>query len=136
MAINPQCNLIAVLGGKGGVGKSVFAANLAAAITMELRTPALLIDCDTKSVGDQNIITGLKPLKTLRELANSTQSLNSTPIQQIVTPHPAGFSYLGAVRGPEEILSVPPDNLAKLVDFCVCSFKFIVVDLGNDIGFM
>lgn len=134
MAINAQCSLIAVLGGKGGVGKSVFAANLAAAISMELRTPALLIDCDTRSVGDQNIITGLKPIKTLRELANSTQSLNSTPIQQIVTQHPAGFAYLGAVRGPEEILSVPSDNLSKLIEFCSRSFKFIVVDLGNDIG--
>ena len=134
MAINAQCSLIAVLGGKGGVGKSVYAANLAAAITMELRTPALLIDCDTKSVGDQNIITGLKPIKTLRELANSAQSLNSTPIQQIVTQHPAGFAYLGAVRGPEEILSVPSDNLSKLIEFCSRSYKFIVIDLGNDIG--
>lgn len=134
MAINSQCSLIAVLGGKGGVGKSVYAANLAVAITMELRTPALLIDCDTKSVGDQNIITGLKPIKTLRELANSTSSLNSTPIQQIVTQHPSGFGYLGAVRGPEEILSVSPDNLNKLIEFCSRSFKYIVVDLGNDIG--
>ena len=134
MAIGAQCNLIAVIGGKGGVGKSVFAANLAAAITMELRTPALLIDCDSKSVGDQNIITGLKPLKTLRELANSTQSLNSTPIQQVVTPHASGFAYLGAVRGPEEILSVSPDNLSKLIEYCSRSFKFMVVDLGNDIG--
>lgn len=134
MAINAQCSLIAVLGGKGGVGKSVYAANLAAAITMELRTPALLIDCDTKSVGDQNIITGLKPIKTLRELANSAQSLNSTQIQQIITQHPAGFAYLGAVRGPEEILSVPSDNLSKLIEFCSRTYKYIIVDLGNDIG--
>ncbi len=134
MALNPQCNLIAVLGGKGGVGKSVVAANFAAAMTMEMRTPVLLIDCDTKSAGDQNIITGLKPLKTLRELANSAQSLNATPIQQIVTQHPSGFAYLGAVRGPDEILSVPPDNLAKLIEFFSRSFKYIVVDVGNDIG--
>ncbi len=134
MAFNPQCNLIAILGGKGGVGKSIVAANLAAAMTLEMRTSVLLIDCDTKSVGDQNIITGLKPIKTLRELANSAQSLNSTPIQQIVTQHPAGFSYLGAVRGPEEILSVAPDNLSKLMEFFSRSFKYIVVDLGNDIG--
>lgn len=134
MAINPQCNLIAVLGGKGGVGKSVFAANLTAAFAMELRAPTLLIDCDSKSVGDQNIITGLKPLKTLRELANSTLSLNSTPMQQIVTQHPAGFSFVGAVRGPEEILSVPADNLSKLIEYFSRSFKYIIVDLGNDIG--
>lgn len=134
MPINPQCNLIAVLGGKGGVGKSVFAANFAAVLAIELRASTLLIDCDSKSVGDQNIITGLKPIKTLRELANQAQSLNSTPLQQIVTPHPGGFSYLGAVRGPEEIFNVQSENLAKLIEYFSRSFKFIVVDLGNDIG--
>lgn len=134
MALNPNCVLIAVVGGKGGVGKSVFAANFTAALTAELRTSTLLIDCDSKSVGDQNIITGLKPNKTLRELANSAQSLNATPIQQIVTAHASGFSYVGAVRGPEEILSVSPDNLTKLIEYFSRSFKFIIVDCGNDIG--
>lgn len=134
MAVNQNCNLIAIVGGKGGVGKSVFAANLSAAFAAELRQPILLIDCDTKSVGDQNIITGLKPLKTLRELANSTQSLNQTPIQQIVTQHASGFSFVGAVRGPEEILSVPADNLTKLLEYFSRSFKYIIVDIGNDIG--
>lgn len=134
MALNPNCVLIAVVGGKGGVGKSVFAANLTAAITAEMRTPALLVDCDTKSVGDQNIITGLKPIKTLRELAMSTQSLNTTPLQQILAQHPAGFAFLGAVRGPEEILSVNPENLNKLIEFFSKSFKFIVVDCGNELG--
>ena len=134
MALNQNCVLIAVVGGKGGVGKSVFAANLTAAMTAEMRTPVLLIDCDTKSVGDQNIITGLKPVKTLRELATTTQSLNTTPLQQIVAQHPSGFAFLGAVRGPEEILSVNPENLSKLVEFLSRTFKFIVVDCGNDIG--
>lgn len=134
MALNPNCHLIAVVGGKGGVGKSVFAANLTAAFAAELRQPTLLIDCDSKSVGDQNVITGLKPIKTLRELANSTQSLNSTPIQQIVTQHAGGFSFVGAVRGPEEILSVPSDNLSKLLEYFSRSFKFIIVDIGNELG--
>ncbi len=134
MALNPNCSLIAVVGGKGGVGKSVFAANVTAAMTAELRVPVLLIDCDTKSVGDQNIITGLKPVKTLRELANSTTTLASTPINQLVTQHPSGFSYLGAVRGPDEILSINSENLSKIIEFFSRTFKFIIVDCGNDIG--
>lgn len=134
MPIQATCNVIAVAGGKGGVGKSVFAANFAAALMLEMRTPVLLIDCDSKSVGDQNVITGLKPIKTLRELASSTQSLNATPVNQIVTMHPSGFAYLGAVRGPEESLNVNPDNLTKLLEFFSRTFKYIVVDLGNDIG--
>ena len=72
MSISPQCHLIAVVGGKGGVGKSVFAANFAAALMLELRTQVLLIDADARSCGDQNVIMGLRPQKTLAEIANFT----------------------------------------------------------------
>ncbi|MFM6930255.1 MAG: ATPase, T2SS/T4P/T4SS family [Bdellovibrio sp.] len=134
MAINPNCNLIAVVGGKGGVGKSVFAANFACALMTELRTQVLLVDADSKSVGDQNVIMGLKPVKTLRELASFQGSLNSQPINTLVTAHQSGLAYLGAVRGPEEQMNISPDMLGKLMEFFSRSFKFIIVDIGNDLG--
>ena len=134
MAINPNCNLIAVVGGKGGVGKSVFAANFALALMTELRSQVLLIDADTKSVGDQNVIMGLKPQKTLRELAGFQGSLNSQPMNSLVTMHSSGLAYLGAVRGPEESLNISPDLLGKLLEFFSRAFKFVVVDIGNDLG--
>ena len=134
MAINPNCNLIAVVGGKGGVGKSVFAANFACALMTELRAQVLLIDADSKSVGDQNVIMGLKPVKTLKELANFQGSLNSQPMKTLVTMHTSGLAYLGAVRGPEESMNISPDMLGKLVEFFSRAFKFIVVDVGNDLG--
>lgn len=134
MALNPNCTLIGVIGGKGGVGKSVFAANFACALMTELRSPVLLIDGDSKSVGDQNVIMGLKPNKTLREIANQTSSLNATNINQIVTMHASGLAYIGAVRGPEEKLDVNSDLVLKQLEFFSRSYRFIVVDLGNDIG--
>lgn len=134
MAINPNCTLIAIVGGKGGVGKSIFAANFACALMNELRTQVLLLDCDTKSVGDQNVITGLKPLKTLKEIASFQGSLNSVPLNQLTTTHPSGLSYVGAVRGPEERFDISPDALSKTVEFFSRNYKFIVADCGNDIG--
>ncbi len=134
MAINPNCNLIAVVGGKGGVGKSVFAANFACALMTELRTQVLLIDADSKSVGDQNVIMGLKPVKTLKELSTFTGSLNSQPMNTLVTMHSSGLGYVGAVRGPEESLNISPDLLGKLMEFFSRAFKFVVVDVGNDLG--
>lgn len=133
MPINPNCTLIGVVGGKGGVGKSIVAANLSCAFMAELRQQVLLIDADSKSVGDQNVILGLKPQKTLRELTQMTSSLNSVGINQIVTPHASGISYLGAVRGPEERLDVSPDLAVKLLEHLSRHFKFIIVDLGNDL---
>lgn len=134
MAINPNCNLIAVVGGKGGVGKSVFAANFACTIMNELRSQVLLIDADAKSIGDQNVIMGLKPQKTLKELANFQGSLNSQPLNTLVTMHQSGMAVLGAVRGPEESLSIPPDLLGKLLEFFSRSFKYVIVDVGTDLG--
>ncbi|MBX3040417.1 MAG: Flp pilus assembly complex ATPase component TadA [Bdellovibrionaceae bacterium] len=134
MALNPNCTVIGVLGGKGGVGKSVFAANFACALMTELRSQVLLIDADSKSVGDQNVITGLKPTKTLRELASFQGSLSAVPINQLVTVHPSGLSFLGAVRGPEERLEIRPDLVIGLLEYMSRQYKYIVVDLGNDLG--
>lgn len=134
MALHPSCNLIGVIGGKGGVGKSVFAANLACSLLVEMRAKVLLIDADSKSVGDQNIITGLKPLKILKDLATHSGSLSQTPIQNFVTMHPSGLAFIGAVRSPEEKLDVPVENLLKSLDYVSRHFQYIVVDLGNDMG--
>ncbi len=125
--------MIGIIGGKGGVGKSVVAANLACAMMAELRQPVLLIDADSRSVGDQNVILGLKPNKTLRELTQTTASLNSMNPNQIVTVHGSGMHYIGAVRGPEERLDVNPELVTKLLEYLSRQYKFIIVDLGNDL---
>jgi pilus assembly protein CpaF len=132
--LNPQCNLIAVVGGKGGVGKSVFAANLAAALMVELRQQVLIVDADAKSCGDQNIILGVRPNKTLAQIAQYQGSLNQQAIPQIATMHPSGLVYLPAVRGPEETLQVNVDLFMKQLEFFSRNFPFIVVDLGNALG--
>ncbi|MGZ3742785.1 MAG: ATPase, T2SS/T4P/T4SS family [Pseudobdellovibrionaceae bacterium] len=134
MALNPGCNLIAVVGGKGGVGKSVFAANFACALMTELRTQVLLIDGDSKSAGDQNVILGLKPNKTLKELATMTSSVNAQNMNSLLTMHSSGLAYVGAVRGPEETLNIGPDLALKQLEFFSRQFKFIIVDIGNDLG--
>ncbi len=134
MALHPNCTLIGVVGGKGGVGKSVFAANLACAFLAELRAKVLLIDADSKSIGDQNVITGIKPQKILKDLANFPGSLAQANPLQFVTMHPSGLAYVGAVRGPEEKLDVSPEGLMKAMDFVSRHFQFIIVDLGNDMG--
>lgn len=133
MALSSQCHVIAVVGGKGGVGKSVFAANFAAALMLELRTQVLLIDADAKSCGDQNVILGVRPNKTLAEIVAYQGSLNPQAIPQITTMHPSGLAYLPAVRGPEETLNVNPEALLNKLEFFSNHFKFIVADLGNEL---
>ena len=51
-------HIIAVVGGKGGVGKSIFAANFAISYLQEFKQRPLIIDLDLNSLGDQNLILG------------------------------------------------------------------------------
>lgn len=134
MAIHSQCHLIAVTGGKGGVGKSVLAANLALAIISEQRTPVLLVDADQRSSGDQNVITGLKPNKTLSELAQFSGVISPQGLGQVLAVHPSGLHYIGAVRSPDESLKVDTELAMKQLENLSKIFKFIIVDVGNDIG--
>ena len=93
-----------------------------------------MIDADAKTIGDQNFLLGQKPLKTLKEITAMNSSLSSTPLNQLVNIHPSGLGYLGAVRGPEEKLDVNPEGLMRQIEFFSRQYKFIIVDLGNDIG--
>ncbi len=133
MAIHQNCHLIGVVGGKGGVGKSVFAANLAFALLLEMRAKTLLIDLDAKSCGDQSIITGLRPAKNIMDLCQSSTPVNAQNLNQWVGQHPAGLGYISAVTTPDQSLSVSPDVLRKQIFSLSHLFSYIVVDLGCDI---
>jgi pilus assembly protein CpaF len=134
LAINPQCHIIGVMGGKGGVGKSVFAANLGFAFLKEMRVKTLLIDLDTKTAGDQNIITGIKPMKTVSEVCNLKSAITPQNIKSIVGSHQAGLDFLGAVHSPDQSLSGEAGIFSKYLEQLSQMYQYIIVDLGNDLG--
>jgi septum site-determining protein MinD len=135
MAVNPNSHIIAVTGGKGGVGKSVFSANLAISFMMEMRLPTLLIDLDSQSCGDQNVIVGLREPKTIAELANFVGSINANNAAQVVSVHPGtNLAYVAAVRGREEVLNVVPETAIKQIEALSNVYRHIVIDLGSQLS--
>lgn len=131
MSLNPKCHLIAVTGGKGGVGKSVLTANLAFALQKEMKTQALLIDLDEKSCGDQSVIIGLRPKKTVLDLTRFSGVISDLNAKNFLAYHKAGLAYLGAVTGPEQSLSGDPKLFEKQLYGLSQLFKYIVVDTGS-----
>ena len=131
MAFHPKSHLIAVVGGKGGVGKSIVAANLSVTITKDLHKKCLLVDADALSCGDQNVILGIRPQKILSELTKFTGQINTQTIPSLVTKHSSGIGYVGAVRFPEETLKVDPGLIERPLNALSHLFPYIVVDLGS-----
>ncbi len=134
MAVNPNCSIISVVGGKGGVGKSVFTANLAMATCLELRTPVLLVDLDAKTCGDQNFITGFQKPKTINDLCNFTGTINSRNLSAVLNVHPqVPLHYVAAIKNPGEVFSINNSVAIKQIQTLSNFYKFIYLDLGNQL---
>ena len=131
MSFHSKCHLIAAAGGKGGVGKSVFSANLALALQNEMRAKVLLIDLDEKSCGDQSVITGLRPVKTVLDLTRFKGIISPQNMRNFLAFHKTGLAYLGAVTGPEQSLSGSSEIFSKQLSSLAQHFNYIVVDAGN-----
>ena len=130
MALHTNCHLIAITGGKGGVGKSIFSANLAFAFLKEMKAQTLLVDLDKKSCGDQNIITGLRPQKTVSDLVSFNQAITQHSLKSIISQHQTGLSYLAAVKGADQSLSGDAGVFKKQLYSLSQFYKYIIVDLG------
>lgn len=129
-----QPYIISIIGGKGGVGKSVFAANFAIATLKEMKTRVLLMDLDGESCGDQNVILGTKPLKTIAEIAQSNIQINSQTVGTLVSKHSSGLGYIGAVKSPSEQLVLSPELIDAPLAQLGQIFPYIICDLGCHLG--
>lgn len=127
-------HIITIIGGKGGVGKSQVAANLAIAYAGELRAKTLLLDFDQKACGDQNIITGLKSKKNLKELADFSGSIDPRSIQLFTAEHKSGISFIGM---PTEAISanqISEDSLGKVLKAITNIYPVTIIDAGSEIN--
>ena len=134
MSLSEKSHIIAITGGKGGVGKSMVSANLALATQKEFKIPTLLIDLDSKSCGDQNVILGLRSRLNVEQFSVYKQALNQQSLKNILAHHPTGMAYLSAVLSLDQKLNCDIQMLKKQMFHLSQFFYYIIVDLGCDIG--
>lgn len=127
-------HIITVIGGKGGVGKSQFAANLCFSYAQEVRNKTLLLDFDQKACGDQNIITGLRSKKTVKELSELTGALDPRTIQNFVGVHKSGIHYISMPTDVNAAEQVDSEGLGKSLKAVTALYPVTVIDGGNDLS--
>lgn len=126
-------NIITIIGGKGGVGKSQFAANLAFAYAAEIRAKTLLLDFDQRSCGDQNIITGLKSKKNLKELSEFSGAIDPRSIQLFTADHKAGVSFIGMPTEPIAANQINEEGLGKALKAMTNIYPVVIIDGGSEL---
>ncbi|MBT7670168.1 MAG: AAA family ATPase, partial [Bdellovibrionales bacterium] len=125
--------IITVLGGKGGVGKSQIAANLAFAYADESRQKVLLLDFDQKASGDQNIITGIKNPKNIKDLSEFSGAIDPRTISPFLANHKSNVSYIGMPTNRMSADTIDVDGLGKSLKAVPNIFPVTVIDVGSDL---
>lgn len=124
-------NIIAVVGGKGGVGKSVFAANLAIAYSLEIKQRPLIVDLDLNSLGDQNLILKQKPPKSIVDVTKLNVGTIDIKALQPLMINAKEYSLIGAPTDAILARDLDLDGLGKFLKGVTQVFNLVVVDCGS-----
>ena len=126
--------IISILGGKGGVGKTTIASNLAVSFFVDSKKPTLLIDADPDSNNDMQIIIGATAKSTISDIANDDLAINTKTIDEYVSKHQSGIDYLPFAPSSTKYNDVQPADLSKLMEKLSKIYSYIIVDCGDDLN--
>ncbi len=125
-------HIISIIGGKGGVGKSQVAANLAFAYAIEGKVKVLLLDFDQKASGDQDFITGMKGKKNVKELAEFKGAIDPNSILQFTNMNQNVF-YIGMPNDSIAADAVDVEALGRTLKAVTNIFPVTIIDTGSDL---
>ena len=108
MAAHRPVKVVAVTGGKGGVGKTNISVNLGIALA-ELRRRVVLMDADL-GLANIDVLLGLKSQYTLADVLDGSKS-----IRDVLVRGPAGVQIVPASSGVQQMASLSSQEHAALI---------------------
>ncbi len=125
-----RSRIIAVTSGKGGVGKTFVAANLAAALARAGRK-VLVLDADL-GLANLDVVLNLFPKITLHDVFTGKSTL-----EDAILPAPGGFEVLLAGSGMVEYSRMTAEvreQLQQVIDQVVPRYDHVLLDTGAGIS--
>jgi pilus assembly protein CpaE len=118
--------MITVLGPKGGTGKTLTTCNLGEALAGAGASP-VIVDLDLQ-FGDVGLALGLRPERTIHDLAVAGGSLDGEKVDSFLAHHASGAAALLAPVRPDQAASVSPGFLRSVFELLRLRHDFVIVD--------
>jgi pilus assembly protein CpaE len=124
--------VVCVFSGKGGVGKSTIAVNLAVELGRVSGEDVALVDLDLQ-FGDVAVMLGLEPPGTMADVVQAYPNIDG-PFIGTLMPEAAGIRVLAAPLSPELADLVTPEHVRAALDLLRQAFDFVVVDMTQHLN--
>lgn len=118
--------MVTVIGPKGGTGKTLTACNVAVALALA-GSSTVLVDLDLQ-FGDVGLALGLRPERTIYDLAVSGGSLDGEKVDGFLAQHPSGARALLAPVRPDQAAAVGVVFLREVFDILRARYDVVIVD--------
>lgn len=116
----------ALVGLKGGVGRSTLAANMAVALRQRVDTEVVLVEAH-HGLSDLSLMLNLLPRHTLASLAQEAH-LDADLLQGYLQPHAAKIKVLAAPNDLSQLVELPVDTWRLILAQLAEAAAYVVVD--------
>ena len=119
--------------GKGGVGKSLLAANLAVSMANETKGKVALVDLDLQ-FGDIGVLLNLDHSQGITDLIENIDHMDADFVREIMVDGPFGIKVLLTPTSPELADLVTVDHIRRIFGELRKMFDYIIVDSSAHLG--
>lgn len=120
--------VIAVTGGKGGVGKSTTTVNLGVSLRMDGYT-VCLVDADVEMPNLVELL-GIEPEQTIHDVLSGTADPTDALVE--IAPHFAAIPGDSSLAGYG---SIEPERLQHAVDALADAYQYVILDTGAGLSY-
>ncbi len=129
--VQQGCQVLAVLGSRGGIGCTSLAVNLGCTLAQDRGNSVALVDLDL-ALGDADVALDLIPDTTLADVALNIERLDMNFLRRALVTHEAtGLSLLAHPMQMQDIGLIHEDHLQRLLNLLRASYTHLILDLSK-----
>jgi pilus assembly protein CpaE len=132
-ASSAPAEVILVFSGKGGVGKTLLATNLAVALAGDTGGRVALVDLDLQ-FGDVGVMLNLDHSRSITDVVDAGEGLDAEIMEAILATGPGGIRVLLAPISPELADLVIAEHIRRVMAELRREFDYVVVDTSSHLA--